>query len=282
MSLLSRVIYPGASRSIGVEQVTRALRPEEELIWRVTVRDERIGLVIRPPSTGQSWIIFFYGNGMTVAGTAHTRQRLASAGYGVVCVEYAGYGVSSGSPSEYGCYRSADAAISYLQQEASATLDQVTLMGWSLGSAVSMDLASRREVRAQILLSPLTSLFAAALDLAYLGKAAFSAGPFNALSRAKSVACPTLIVSGSNDRLTRPWMAGELTKVMGRHARQVNLSGVGHNDMLGSGVRLWDVVTDFLKSPQSLRSPTPCSSDGCQRARAGVGRRAGGTMRGNP
>jgi pimeloyl-ACP methyl ester carboxylesterase len=251
MSLLSRVIYPGASRSIGVEQVTRALRPEEELIWRVTVRDERIGLVIRPPSTGQSWIIFFYGNGMTVAGTAHTRQRLASAGYGVVCVEYAGYGVSSGSPSEYGCYRSADAAISYLQQEASATLDQVTLMGWSLGSAVSMDLASRREVRAQILLSPLTSLFAAALDLAYLGRAAFSAGPFNALKRAKCVDCPTLIVSGSNDRLTRPWMADELTKVMGRRARQVNLSGVGHNDMLGSGARLWDVVTDFLKSTAS-------------------------------
>jgi len=127
--------------------------------------------------------------------------------------------------------------MAYLRQEASVTPDRVTLMGWSLGSAVAMDLASRRGVRAQILLSPLTSLFAAALDLAYLGKTAFSAGPFNALSRAKSVDCPTLIVSGSNDRLTRPWMANELTKVMGTRARQVNLSGVGHNDMLGSGVR---------------------------------------------
>ena len=250
-SPLSRVIYPGARRSISVEQVKWTLRPEENLIWRVTDRNERIGLIIRPPSSGQSWIIFFYGNGMTLGGTAHTRQQLANTGYGIVCVEYAGYGVSSGSPSEHGCYRSADAAIAYLQQEASATLDQVTLMGWSLGSAVSMDLASRREVRAQILLSPLTSLFAAALDLAYLGQAAFSAGPFNALSRANSVDCPTLIVSGSNDRLTRPWMADELTKVMGGRARQVNLSGVGHNDMLGSGVRLWDVVTDFLKSAAS-------------------------------
>jgi hypothetical protein len=46
-------------------------------------------------------------------------------------------------------------------------------------------------------------------------------------------------------------MADELTKVMGRRARQVNLSGVGHNDMLRSGDRLWDLVTDFLKSPQS-------------------------------
>ena len=140
--------------------------------------------------------------------------------------------------------------MTYLQQEASVTLDRVTLMGWSLGSAVAMDLASRREVRAQVLLSPLTSLFAAALDLARLGKTAFSDGPFNALARAKNVNCPTLIVSGTDDRLTRPWMANELTKAMRGHARQVNLSGVGHNNMFRSGVRLWDVVTDFLKSPQ--------------------------------
>jgi pimeloyl-ACP methyl ester carboxylesterase len=243
---ISRVIYPGASRSIDVEQVKWTLRPGEELIWQETLRDERIGLIIRPPSSGQNWIVFFYGNGMTVGGTANIRQRLANAGYGVVCVEYAGYGVSSGSPSEQGCYRSADAAVAYLEQEASATLDRVTLMGWSLGSAVAMDLASRREVRAQILLSPLTSLFAAALDLAHLGKTAFSAGPFNALSRAKNVNCATLIVSGSNDALTRPWMANELTKAMGRRARLVSLPGVGHNDMLGSGDRLWDIVNDFL------------------------------------
>jgi pimeloyl-ACP methyl ester carboxylesterase len=186
---------------------------------------------------------------MTIRGTAQARQQLGNAGYGVVCVEYAGYGVSSGTPSEQGCYRAADAAITYLQREAGATLDQVALVGWSMGSAVAIDQASRRPVRAQVLLSPLTSLFAATLDLVHLGKTAFSAGPFNALSKARSVDCPTLVVSGSNDALTRPWMANELTRAMGSHARQVNLSGVGHNNMLGAGDRLWDIVIDFLKSP---------------------------------
>jgi pimeloyl-ACP methyl ester carboxylesterase len=251
-SPISILIYPGASRSITVEQVKSTLRPGEELIWRESIRNERIGLIVRPPSSGQGWIVFFYGNGMTLGGTAHIRQRLGNAGYGVVCVEYAGYGVSSGTPSEQGCYRAADAAITYLQREASATLDQVALVGWSLGSAVAMDQASRRTVRAQVLLSPLTSLFAATLDLAHLGRAAFSAGPFNSLSKAESVDCPTLIVSGTNDMLTRPWMANNLTKAMGRRARLVNLSGVGHNNMLIAGDRLWDIVIDFLKSPQGL------------------------------
>lgn len=257
-SPLSAVIYPGASRRVGVEQVKRSLRPGEELVWQETTHGERIGLIIRPPSGGQGWIVFFYGNGMTVVRTWPIRQLLGGMGYGVACVEYAGYGVSSGSPSEDGCYRSADAALAYLQQEELATLDQVTLIGWSLGSAVAIDLASRRDVRAQVLLSPLTSLLAAALDLARLGKArlgksAFTTGPFDALSRAKNIDCPTLIVSGSEDALTRPWMANELTKAIGSHARLISLPGVGHNDMLNSGDRLWNVVKDFLNSQRDLQ-----------------------------
>ena len=251
--LVSRLIYPGASRSVDVGQVKRTLQPGEELAWQETTRSERIGLIIRRPAGEQRWIVFFYGNGMTIAGTWHVRRWLGGTGYGVACVEYPGYGISSGSPSEYGCYRSADAAITYLQRQASITLDQVTLIGWSLGSAVAVDLASRRNVRAQVLLSPLTSLLACAIDLTRVGKTSFAVGPFDALSRARTVACPTLIISGSKDALTRPWMANEMTKAMGGHARLVSLPGVGHNDMLHSGERLWNVVKDFLNSPGKTR-----------------------------
>ena len=43
--------------------------------------------------------------------------------------------------------------------------------------------------------------------------------------------------------------ANELTAAMDVHARLVSLAGVGHDDMLGSGERLWNVVKDFLDSP---------------------------------
>jgi len=237
-----------------VGHVEGTLQPGEELVWQDTTRGERIGLIIRPPAGGQRWIVFFYGIGMTVAGTRAVRQCLGDTGYGVVCVEYAGFGVSSGSPSEYGCYRSADAALTYLQRQASVTPGQVTLIGWSLGSAVAVDLASRRDIRAQVLLSPWTSLLACAIDLARLGKTSFAIGPFDALSRARSLDCPTLIISGSEDALTRPWMASELTRAMGGQARLVSLPGVGHNDMLGLGERLWNVVEDFLNSPGNASS----------------------------
>jgi pimeloyl-ACP methyl ester carboxylesterase len=248
-SPLSLVMYPGATRSVDPDQVRQSLHPGEELVWQDTSRGESVGLVIRPPSTGCGWIVFFYGNGMTVFGTARVRRRLGAAGSGVVCVEYPGYGVSSGSPTEGGCYRAADAALDYLRQRASVTAEQVALVGWSLGSAVAVDLASRAPVRALVLLSPLTSMLGAALDLARVGRTAFPVGPFDALSRAARVQCPTLIVSGTRDRLTRPWMADELTSAIGGPARRVDLPGVGHNNLLNSGDRLWAAVTSFLDAP---------------------------------
>jgi hypothetical protein len=48
-------------------------------------------------------------------------------------------------------------------------------------------------------------------------------------------------------------MANELTKAMEGHARLVSLAGVCHNDMLRSGERLWNVVKDFLNSPEETR-----------------------------
>jgi len=59
--LRSRLIYPGASRSVDVGQVERTLEPGEELVWQETTSDERIGLIIRPPAEKQRWIVFFYG-----------------------------------------------------------------------------------------------------------------------------------------------------------------------------------------------------------------------------
>ena len=94
----------------------------------------------------------------------------------------------------------------------------------------------------------MTSLLACAIDLTRVGKTTFTIGPFDALSRARSIDCPTLIVSGSEDALTRPWMASELTNAMGGRARLVSLPGVGHNDLLRSGEGLWNAVEDFLNS----------------------------------
>jgi hypothetical protein len=42
-----------------VGQVERTLQPGEKFVWQETNRGERIGLIIRPPTSKQRWIVSF-------------------------------------------------------------------------------------------------------------------------------------------------------------------------------------------------------------------------------
>jgi hypothetical protein len=141
-----------------VEQVERTLHPGEELVRQETARGERIGLIIRPPAGKQQWIVFFMES-------ADRRRGLACSTVARQCRILSGGGY----------YIPATVGID--------TLDQVTLIGWSLGSTGAIDVSRHRDVRAQILLSPMTSLLACAIDLTRIGETSIAIGPFGALSR---------------------------------------------------------------------------------------------------
>jgi fermentation-respiration switch protein FrsA (DUF1100 family) len=61
-------------------------------------------------------------------------------------LDYRGYGKSSGRPSEQGLYRDSEAGFIYLLGKGYRA-EQIILHGESLGTAVAIDLASRRLAR---------------------------------------------------------------------------------------------------------------------------------------
>src|SRR5439155_1700348 len=79
-------------------------------------------------------------------------------GLSVLVFDYPGYGHSGGRPSEAGCYAAAEAAYEWLTEAQGIPPGQLLLLGRSLGSAVAVELASRRPYRALVLISPLTSM----------------------------------------------------------------------------------------------------------------------------
>lgn len=102
--------------------------------------------------------LFCHGNG----GCLHHRQAIASAWHrqrrlGVLLFDYPGYGRSSGSPSEAGCYRAADAAYDWLTHERRVPPGRLIVAGGSLGGAVAVDLAVRRPCRALFLVAAFSS-----------------------------------------------------------------------------------------------------------------------------
>jgi len=59
--------------------------------------------------------------------------------YGVLAIDYRGYGVSEGTPSEEGMYADADAALKWLKSNG-LTDDRLIIYGFSLGSAPATEL----------------------------------------------------------------------------------------------------------------------------------------------
>ena len=253
MGPLTSVVFPGAAVPVTERAVTGSLGPGEVLTQARTTRGERVAVVHRPPGDdgggGAGHVLFLYGNAMTLADTPAIRQVLGHRGHGVLCLDYLGYGLSEGTPSEGGCYRAAHAGLTLLEERYGAAPGGVDVVGWSLGSAVALHLGSRREVRSLTLLSPFSGVAAFALGVARLGGLARTplgaAGPFAGVRRAARVRCPALLISGELDVVTPPAMARDLAAAMGDRARLVTIPVTGHDDLF-SRPRTWVEVHRFL------------------------------------
>ncbi len=97
------------------------------------------------PPAQAGWILYFHGSSANVASVGYNEawSRFRDMGLGVLAVDYRGYGESGGHPSETGLYRDADAAYAYLTGALGVPPARVVIYGFSLGSAVAIDLATR-------------------------------------------------------------------------------------------------------------------------------------------
>lgn len=81
-------------------------------------------------------------------------------------VEYRGYGLSTGAPTEKGIYSDARAAIDYLYTRHDLDLNQIVLFGRSLGGAVAIDVAADPEYNQKLMCVILENTFTSIPDMA--------------------------------------------------------------------------------------------------------------------
>jgi fermentation-respiration switch protein FrsA (DUF1100 family) len=129
--------------------------------------------------------------------------------HAVLIFDYPGFGRSEGSPSEAGCYASADAAYDWVVNEKKVSPESIVLFGGSLGGGVMVDLASRRSHRALVLLSTFTSIPEVAQRLYFWAPVRYIArNRFPSLSKIRLCQGPIFIAHGTADRLI-PMSQGE-------------------------------------------------------------------------
>jgi fermentation-respiration switch protein FrsA (DUF1100 family) len=102
-------------------------------------------------------IVVCHGNAGNIAMRIPLARTFLEMGYDVVLFDYRGYGASSGAPTEEGTYLDAVAAWDWAHA-AGFEPGRIVAYGESLGGAVAIELAGRREVGALIVEDTFTSL----------------------------------------------------------------------------------------------------------------------------
>ena len=189
-------------------------------------------------------ILHSHGNGEDMGDDFWIYERLSRQGFNVLGYDYPGYGTSTGTPSEAGCYRAIEAAYEYLTDTAKTPPNRIILLGKSIGSGPAVDLAARKPIAGLVLESAFTSI----------GRVPFRARilpweKFDNLAKLPKINCPVLVIHGTRDELVSVWHGRKLFEAANQPKRCLWIEGAGHNDVLNVGSADYDqALADFVRA----------------------------------
>jgi pimeloyl-ACP methyl ester carboxylesterase len=180
---------------------------------------------------GARTLVYFHGNGESIADVVPLARALHERGLGVVLVEYRGYGSSRArSPTERGLYADGEAALAALRAEGLGP-ERVALWGSSLGSGVAVEMAARGHASRLVLTAPFTSIPDVAARFVPRALARWIVDDvYDNLAKAQRLSLPTLIVHGDRDGIVPYPMGVTLARAIAG-AELVTVEGGGHNDL---------------------------------------------------
>jgi uncharacterized protein len=183
-----------------------------------------------PAGEPRGAVILAHGNAGNISHRLDKVELFHALGLSVLCFDYRGYGESQGLPSEEGTYRDMDAAVAFATERLGISLARTVYFGESLGGAVAVEAASRRQPGALVCESTFTSLPAMARrHYPWLPARLLLRLRYDSLSRIPSVRCPVLILHGPEDDIVPFDMAVSLLGAAREPKSFAKLEG-GHND----------------------------------------------------
>ncbi len=156
-----------------------------------------------PHSGAKSLFFYSHGNAGNLSHRGHDAVVWAhELNASVLMYDYPGYGKSSGSPSEAGCYAAADAMWDWIINEAKVPAEKVILFGKSLGGAMAIDLATKHNHRALVLARTFTDLPEAGADRYWFVPVRWLArSKFPNLTKMPNCCRPTFMYHGDADSI---------------------------------------------------------------------------------
>jgi fermentation-respiration switch protein FrsA (DUF1100 family) len=174
--------------------------------------------------------LYLHGNAGNVTHRFMQIREITAVGSSVLMLDYRGYGKSGGSPSERGLYADAEAAYRYLLDHGYGAR-HIVLQGESLGTAVAVDLASRKECAGVVLEAAFTSgRDVANTVLPLIGTLVFRG--FDSKSKIAKIRAPLLFFHGDRDQIIPLRLGRSLFEAAPGPKYFMEVPGAGHNDLV--------------------------------------------------
>lgn len=249
------VFQPSPGRDLRPAQIGLA---GEELQLR-TEDDVTLHAFYLPAPGASRALLFLHGNAGNASHRLPNAAELVRLGVHVLLLDYRGYGLSEGSPSEAGVYRDARAGLAHLRDVRGLPEERIVVFGRSLGAAVAVDLARDRPLAGLVLESAFTSASDVARGIYGPLGGLVARGRFDAARRIPEVRCPILFFHGDRDDIIDLELGRRLFELAPEPKTFEVIQGAGHNDTTAVGGRAYFArIHRFL---DRVAPPSPQSTD---------------------
>lgn len=194
-------------------------------------------------------VVYFHGNGGNLSVWLPVLAGLHARRLRVLAVDYRGYGLSSGHPSEEGVYRDAEAVARHAARHRSRSAEgPLVFWGRSLGGPIAAAAAGVVRPDGLVLESSFPDKAAVIRSHPVLRLLnVFSAYRFETVKLLNDFRRPVLVLHGSRDSVVPFALGRELYDRLDAPKRLVEISGADHNDLIDAArADYWTPVVEFV------------------------------------
>ncbi len=188
--------------------------------------------------------LYLHGNYEDLGSLNEYVPQMVAHGYSVLAIDYRGYGLSGGEPSEANTAADALVAYDYLRTKRGVPADRIVVFGYSLGSGPAVELVRQKPAAGLVLQGAFVSAYRVMTRIPL-----FPGDKFRNLAKVPALKLPVMVIHGTADHTVPFWHGQALYDAITARKQSLFVEGGPHTGLADfTGPRYWEEVRKFLDS----------------------------------
>ncbi len=255
--LQERMIFVGALMNEQNLKLIRAKYPKAEELTVETPDGTKLQgwFLDNSPVYKSPLLIYFGGNNEEASNLLDSIGSLD--GWSVLLVNYRGYGLSGGDPTEENLFKDSLFLYDTFSKRDDIDPNNIVAMGRSLGSGVAVYLASRRPLKAVMLTTPYDSIREVAQErFPFVPVRRLLKHPFDSLALASTIKTPMIAFLATRDRTIKPERSIRLIEGWAGTTDVIKIQDASHGNIVDHD-EYWTGIRNYLDKTTKTDTNVP-------------------------